>query len=186
MHRDRDARRRVGLSLVSALVVAAALTAAGCTPAPSAMQPGATAPASGAPAATAQLCAACGGMGDPKEAVGAATVENGTQVVTVAIVDGYYKPNKVTVKADMPVRVVFTGSAKGCVAKPKFSALSKSTDVTASGSGTIELGTLSARWVRTRDRSSSSRSRRHGRETQDRPGALLASGWSYAAPAFSE
>jgi plastocyanin domain-containing protein len=40
------------------------------------------------------------------------------------------------------VRVVFTGKAKGCLAKPTFKALGKSGDVTQSGSASIDLGVL--------------------------------------------
>jgi hypothetical protein len=134
----------------SVAVVASFL--AGCTAAPTASAPMTGKPVAAASAAsdtttaasTAQLCAVCGGLGEPTEALGTATVENGTQVVSIAIVGGYYVPNKVTVKAGMPVKVVFSGSAKGCVAKPTFKSLGKATDVTASGTGTIELGTLTA------------------------------------------
>jgi plastocyanin len=139
--------------LVLVPVAIAALMLSGCTSAPTASMP-----ASGMSAATpavaesatanaassAQLCAVCGGLGEPTEALGTATMDNGTQVVSIKIVGGYYVPNKVTVKAGMPVKVVFSGFAKGCVAKPTFKSLGKATDVTATGIGTIELGALTA------------------------------------------
>jgi len=75
---------------------------------------------------------------------GAATVENGVQVVNIAIEGGTYVPNNITVKAGMPVKVVFTGKAKGCLAKPMFKSLDKKLDLTNSSTGTIDLGTVKA------------------------------------------
>jgi hypothetical protein len=42
----------------------------------------------------------------------------------------------------MPVQVVFTGKAKGCIAKPTFKSLGKTGDVTGTGTATLDLGTL--------------------------------------------
>jgi hypothetical protein len=158
LHMDRrgisnHARHRFALAACAVLTIVVALVLAGCAAAPTASMPAggmsAATPAVAESATTnaasgAQLCAVCGGLGEPTEALGSATMDNGTQVVSIAIVGGYYVPNKVTVKAGMPVKVVFSGSAKGCVAKPTFKSLGKATDVTATGVGTIELGTLTA------------------------------------------
>lgn len=72
---------------------------------------------------------------------GTATIEDGTQVLAVGVATGYYSPNRFTVDAGKPVRVVFEGAATGCLSKPQFPALGKKADM-ASGPATIELGTL--------------------------------------------
>jgi plastocyanin domain-containing protein len=76
--------------------------------------------------------------------VGKATVVDGVQIVNIAIKDGVYSPNKVTVKAGVPVTVTFAGPAKDCVGKPKFAALNKQVDIRSAGTGTMELGSLTA------------------------------------------
>lgn len=89
-----------------------------------------------------QTCGVCGGKGKPKTVVGTSAVKNGVQVIAIAIQGGYYVPNHITVKAGMPVQVVFTGKAKGCIAKPMFKSLGKSGDLTSTGSATLDLGSL--------------------------------------------
>jgi plastocyanin domain-containing protein len=89
-----------------------------------------------------QVCAECAGKGKGASVAGTAVVKNGVQVVDIAIQGGYYVPNKITVKAGMPVQVVFTGKAKGCIAKPMFKSLGKKGDVTATGTAALDLGTL--------------------------------------------
>jgi hypothetical protein len=91
--------------------------------------------------ATGQVCAECAGDGKPCQVKGQATVENGVQVVAIALKGGYYTPNNFTVKANMPVRVTFSGAAKGCLAHPTFKSLGKKADVT-TGSASLDLGTL--------------------------------------------
>lgn len=141
-------RSTFALVVTLAALLCVAAIAAGCTAAPSkpAQSPTATQPSAEATPAgtTAQLCGECGGLGMPPKVVGTATDESGVQVLNVGIVDGFYAPNDFTVKAGQPVKVVFTGSAKGCVAKPKFAELGKQVDITSSGSGAIDLGTLEA------------------------------------------
>jgi plastocyanin len=90
-----------------------------------------------------QLCSECAGKGMPAKVTGSATVVDGVQVVDVQIVNGTYAPNVITAKAGVPIRVVFTGNAEKCLAKPTFKSLGKSGDVTGTGSATIDLGTLS-------------------------------------------
>jgi plastocyanin domain-containing protein len=75
---------------------------------------------------------------------GTAVDENGAQMVKVGVKDGYYSPNEFMVKADAPVVVVFSGKAKGCLAKPQFKALGKKGDFTSSGTTTVDLGPLKA------------------------------------------
>jgi plastocyanin domain-containing protein len=94
------------------------------------------------PVSDVQVCAECAGKRMPAKFEGTATVKNGVQVIDVAIVEGTYAPNVITAQAGMETQVVFTGRAKGCLAKPTFKALGKSADVTASGTATIDLGTL--------------------------------------------
>jgi hypothetical protein len=133
-------------------------TITGCTTAtPTAAQTSGTKPAMSAVASTnasavastnasagVQTCGECDGSGAPKATAGAATLENGIQTVSVAIVGGYYVPNRITGTAGVPVRVVFTGAAKGCVAKPTFKSLGKSGDMNGTGTVTLDLGTLAA------------------------------------------
>ena len=150
------AAARIGLTLlVCFALIALGVSASGCatgptsanapsgsatTPSSQASSVGKTASATADPSV--QTCGECGGKGKPKTIVGAAEVKDGVQVVSIAIQGGYYVPNTITVKAGMPVQVVFTGKAKGCVAQPKFSSLGKSGDVTATGASTVDLGTL--------------------------------------------
>jgi len=89
-------------------------------------------------------CAPCATKGKVPAVNGTATVVDGVQVVEIGIKDEAYSPNMFTVKAGMPVKVVFAGAASDCLAKPKFPALKKSVDIGATGKGTIELGTLAA------------------------------------------
>jgi len=91
--------------------------------------------------ATGQVCAECSGDGKPPQVKGQATVENGVQLVAIALKNGYYTPNRFTVSASMPVKVILSGVAKGCFAHPTFKSLGKKADVT-TGSGSLDLGTL--------------------------------------------
>jgi hypothetical protein len=89
-----------------------------------------------------QTCGVCGGKGMPKTIVGIAAVKNGIQVISIAIQGGYYVPNHITAKSGMPIQVVFSGKAKGCIAKPMFKSLGKSGNLTSTGTATLDLGTL--------------------------------------------
>jgi len=90
-----------------------------------------------------QICASCWGDGGPDPTVnGRAQVENGVQMVRVGLDGGYYVPNEFTVKAGMPVTVVFSGSAEGCLAAPELPELGLKGDLS-TGTATVELGTLS-------------------------------------------
>ena len=89
-------------------------------------------------------CYECSGKGKPPITEGTANTEDGVQVVNVRVVNGYYSPNKITVKAGTPVKVIFTGKTKDCVGKPKFGSLGKQVDIRKTGTGTIDLGPLSA------------------------------------------
>ena len=91
-----------------------------------------------------QACANCAGKGMAPMVKGTAVDENGVQVIKIGVVNGYYSPNDFMVKAGAPVKVVFTGKAKGCLAKPQFKALGKKADFTTSGTATIDLGTVNA------------------------------------------
>jgi hypothetical protein len=89
-----------------------------------------------------QICASCWGDGAPDPQVtGAAVVEDGVQVLKVGLVGGYYQPNRFTVQAGLPVTVVFTGRAEGCLAAPEFPDLGVKAD-RSSGSATATLGRL--------------------------------------------
>jgi uncharacterized cupredoxin-like copper-binding protein len=92
-----------------------------------------------------QQCTACITSKEPTPTVGTVAVMDGTQVVRISIVGGYYSPNQFTVKAGMPVRAVFKVDgkpAKGCVSKPTFKSLNKTVTVT-QGEQVLDLGVLS-------------------------------------------
>lgn len=89
-------------------------------------------------------CYECSGKGTPPVVEGKATIQNGTQVVSITVVNGYYSPNRITVTMGMPVKVVFTGKTKDCAGKPKFASLGKQIDIRSTGSGSIDLGTLAS------------------------------------------
>lgn len=141
---------RAAVATVAALLVATAAAIAGCTTGQSSAH-GTSAPlaasskmpmqSSTAATSGVQVCAQCSGKGKPARVSGSARLENGTQVVAIALKNGTYVPNAITLKAGMPVEVVFSGKAKGCLAKPKFASLGKSADVTG-GTARLELGTL--------------------------------------------
>ena len=101
-----------------------------------------SASASGTSDPSVQVCGECSGKGKGKDVAGAAVVKDGVQVVSIAIQAGYYVPNQISVNSAMPVKIVFTGKAKGCIAKPKFKSLGKSADLTGTGTATLMLGTL--------------------------------------------
>ena len=148
--RVRRAFPIMAIGIVSALMAAAACGCGGApmqrtqkTAAPvkagKAMMSGSADTAPGIPA-----CYECSGEGTPPVVEGRAMIENGAQVVRIKIVNGYYSPNKVSVKAGMALKVVFTGRTKDCAGKPKFASLNKQIDIRLTGSGTIDLGTLAA------------------------------------------
>ena len=95
------------------------------------------------PSPEAQICTSCwaGDTPDPRVA-GETVVANGVQVLEVGLVGGYYSPNVFTVQAGLPVSVVFTGSAEGCLAHPEFPELRVKADMS-SGKATVDLGRLS-------------------------------------------
>ncbi len=90
-----------------------------------------------------QVCASCWGDGGPDPTVaGEAEVVDGVQIVRVGVEGGYYVPNEFTVEAGLPVTVVFSGPAEGCLAEPEFPDLGAKADFSG-GSATMELGALS-------------------------------------------
>jgi len=145
-------RRRVPITLIAAFAALSlgGLSLSGCaaTPANPAAKPADKPAAAGTVASStvsasdAQVCAECNKKGMGPKVVGAAVTDGGIQIVNVGIVNGYYSPNAITAKAGTPLRVVFNGKAKGCIGKPKFGALNKQVDITAGGTGTIDLGAL--------------------------------------------
>ena len=154
MHSSPVIAREVAISVIASVLCLATIALAGCsqpssmkTPAPTMAASQTTSTVMGATADTSSdvaPCYECSGKGTPPVVVGKARVVGGTQIVSIKIVDGYYSPNKVTVKAGAPVTVVFTGKAKDCVGKPKFASLSKQVDIRSTGTGTIDLGSLTA------------------------------------------
>jgi hypothetical protein len=88
-----------------------------------------------------QKCASCMNKELPPVVIGAVKVSSAVQILSVGVEGGFYSPNKFTVSAGKPVRVVFAGKAMGCLAKPMFKSLGKKADFT-SGAATLDLGTL--------------------------------------------
>ena len=98
--------------------------------------------AQSSPSTEAQICASCWGDGSPdRQVTGAAVVEDGVQVLKVGLVDGYYEPNNFTVQAGLPVTVIFSGQAEGCLAEPELPELGLKGDMSG-GSATFDLGPL--------------------------------------------
>jgi plastocyanin domain-containing protein len=72
---------------------------------------------------------------------GETTMQDGVQVLSVGLVDGYYRPNRFTVQAGVPVKVVFTGWAQDCLGQPEFPELGLKGDMS-SGQAVFPLGEL--------------------------------------------
>ena len=109
-----------------------------------------TAAASGSPVAVAsptgppQSCTSCWvDKGAPAPAFpGEMTMVDGVQVLNVGLVGGYYRPNRFTVQAGVPVKVVFTGWAQDCLGQPEFPELGLKGDMTTTGQAVFPLGEL--------------------------------------------
>jgi plastocyanin domain-containing protein len=98
--------------------------------------------AKGAMAASDMPCGPCATKGQTPVVNGTVKTVDGVQVVEIGIKDEAYTPNVFAAKAGAPIKVVFTGKASACLAKPTFPKLNKSTNLGATGSGTIDLGAL--------------------------------------------
>lgn len=153
LRQDHGEVRARPFAAMAIMFVLLTLAVSGCAAGPTAdgpasepLTPAASAPASSVVTASdeAQLCLECGTGKKPAMVRGDAEIVDGIQVVRIAIEGGTYVPNDISVEAGRQVRVIFTGKARGCLAKPTFKSLSKSCDVTGKDSATIELGTLPA------------------------------------------
>jgi plastocyanin domain-containing protein len=91
-----------------------------------------------------QTCASCWiDKGAPAPAVpGQTQVTGGVQVLRVDLVEGYYRPNRFTVQAGVPVEVVFTGWAEDCLGHPEFPELGVKGDLSTTGRAVFPLGPL--------------------------------------------
>jgi hypothetical protein len=98
--------------------------------------------ASGSAGASGMACGLCATKGKVPSVNGTVKVVDGVQVLEIGIKGETYNPNTFTAKAGMPIKVVFTGKADHCLAKPTFPKLKKSVNIGQSGSGTIDLGAL--------------------------------------------
>jgi hypothetical protein len=129
----------VAVAVVAIVAGSMALRSRGGTP-PAQSSPSPVALSS--PSTEPQICASCWGDGAPDPQVtGAAVVKDGVQVLKVGLAGGYYQPNNFTVQAGMPVTVVFTGDAEGCLAEPEFPDLGLKANLS-SGTATVALGQL--------------------------------------------
>ncbi len=98
--------------------------------------------AQGSASPEAQICASCWGDGAPDpQTTGAALVEGDVQILKVGLASGYYQPNNFTVQAGVPVTVVFSGNAEGCLAEPELPELGLKGDMSG-GTATVALGPL--------------------------------------------
>ena len=95
------------------------------------------------PTGTPQSCTSCWvDKGGPAPAVhGETTMVDDVQVLNVGLVGGYYRPNRFTVQAGVPVRVVFTGWAEDCLGQPELPELGLKGDMS-SGQAVFPLGVL--------------------------------------------
>ena len=108
-----------------------------------------SATASGVPVAVAsptgppQTCSSCWvDKGAPAPPFSGETVMlDGVQVLNVGLVEGYYRPNRFTVQAGVPVKVVFTGWAQDCLGQPEFPELGLKGDLS-NGQAVFPLGEL--------------------------------------------
>jgi plastocyanin len=139
---------RLGGLVVAVLLAGAVMVAAtGCTRGtPNSMTIERTTPANsmgtaGVTDIDLQTCSDCAGKGTAPMVQGRVRVEGEAQVIDVGVQGGYYAPNYFKIVAGTPVKVVFTGKAKGCLARPQFKALGKQADFTG-GTETVELGAL--------------------------------------------
>jgi hypothetical protein len=96
------------------------------------------------PSGSPQTCSSCWrDKGAPTRGVlGVAQLVDGVQVLQVGLVDGYYRPNRFTVRAAVPVKVVFTGWAEDCLGHPEFPELGLKGDLSATGQAVFTLGAL--------------------------------------------
>ncbi len=95
------------------------------------------------PTGSPQSCTSCWvDKGAPSpDFPGETTVVDGVQVLNVGLVGGYYRPNRFTVQAGVPVKVVFTGYAQDCLGQPEFPELGLKGDMS-SGQAVFPLGEL--------------------------------------------
>jgi hypothetical protein len=95
------------------------------------------------PSGSPQSCTSCWvDKGAPSPAVqGETAMADGVQVLRVGLVGGYYQPNRFTVRAGVPVTVVFTGWAQDCLAEPEFPELGLKGDLSR-GQAVFDLGEL--------------------------------------------
>lgn len=87
-------------------------------------------------------CIACA-TGRAAPPVGGATksIGNRRQLIAVRIVGGYYTPNVFRARRGIPLVVVFSGNATGCIAHPTFRDLGKVGEIE-NGAATVDLGPL--------------------------------------------
>jgi plastocyanin len=139
---------RTALPALLALIVVASLAILGCGSStdvqgagtsPTAMMSGGTLTGNDT---SLQTCSACAG-GTAPQVYGKTQTVNGVQVVDIGVKNGFYSPNEFTVAAGTPVKVVFSGKAEGCLAKPTFKGIGTKADFT-SGEATVDLGELKA------------------------------------------
>ena len=96
------------------------------------------------PSGPPQTCTSCWvDKGAPAPAVAGVTrLEDGVQLLEVDLEGGYYRPNRFTVRAGVPVKVVFTGWAEDCLGQPEFPELGLKGDLSSTGRAVFPLGVL--------------------------------------------
>jgi len=132
----------VAVALVAIVLGSMALRASNDVPLAQSVASSPSAVVQSSPSTKPQICASCWGDGAPDPQVtGQAVVEDGVQILKVGLSGGYYQPNNFTVQAGIPVTVVFSGNAEGCLAEPEFPELGVKADLSG-GAATVALGAL--------------------------------------------
>ena len=128
-----------------AILLLSIFTVAGCggSPAQQTTAPSDTAASTAVSQTTVPTTAptTTGDMAIPEETITAtAALEQGVQTISVDLSTGYYVPNRIMVKAGVPLEITF-GQGKGCVKQLVFPAFDILADMT-TGPHTFKLGAL--------------------------------------------
>jgi Cupredoxin-like domain len=134
----------IAVAVPAIVLVTRALTGAGDLKAVESTAAAGSPVAAVSPSGPPQTCTSCWvDKGAPAPAfAGQTRLEDGVQVLEVGLVGGYYRPNRFTVQAGVPVKVVFTGWAEDCLGQPEFPELGLKGDLSKTGQAVFPLGPL--------------------------------------------
>lgn len=136
----------IAVAVPAIVLITRALTDAGDLKAVEGTAAAGSPPAAASPSGPPQTCTSCWvDKGAPAPPVAGETrLEDGVQVLEVGLEGGYYRPNRFTVQAGVPVKVVFTGWAEDCLGQPEFPELGLKGDLSKTGQAVFPLGALDA------------------------------------------